>query len=1326
MIGTLSRSLRVRDDGTGKGREPNGTFAEFEKEDAVILLGDPGMGKTTFFRDAAKANYMTVRNFLIDPHTAADGPLFLDALDEYRTIASGQDASSEVAKTLCSLKKPKFRLSCRAADWLGSTDQEVLRVASASGRVVVLELCPLSRDEILNAVQGIIKNPAVFLDEAESAGLGKLLGNPQTLELLARAWGSSKKPRNKFEAYEIGVSELIKEANPRHVVRGETRSGPGDLRKAAGATASIILLSNSVGISRAEPADADGYVKLGVVPHPNRRDLDAVLKRRLFVSTDVDRFEPIHRTIAEFLAAEDLSKRIMSGLPIDRVMALICGVDGRPVSSLRGLFAWLICKLGHIVGGYAERDPYGIVTYGDASVLPPNAQCEIWVGLSQLHDPWFLTNEDDRGSFRELANRNTAKILHELLKNPATGVHLKIAVLEAIANSTENIGATSTFQDMVLEKHDNTWLRSAALNAFAKSIQNDSVQLEALDCELARATDDPAAPEIRVDLLLLTRASGSLGPRILSIMEQVASAKEEGHTIGRLYPLIDLPSDSDLDVILDGATRALISKAEHRYEFQHLFDDWFKRRLKSSAPITPLQLSSWLRNFHFSRDHHSNETLAALKARFEKERTLFGEVFELFSSTVPNKERSFWVFVAHDLWELLPAIVWPVPQCEFFLGHAEKERDPERAADLFRIYLSWFPKEGPSVALAEAGFDLLYRRNDVAKALGKWKSSKIEKWQKDRWERIEKERRKNLANRDQNVTDLTPRLMTIREGGEEHILGWAAGVYLGLIYGSNNIPDARERLVSVTNDEIADALIQGFIRYTENPNIPRKDAIIESWLANSIPRAHILLSLSVFLRHNAGMNVSEEALPHCIAAVVTAFPSGGKVPGHDETLSAWVLQEVRQNPNVVKSVLKEMWILGAKKKNGELPFFYKISQDSDSQRFIASLSADVLKTGSSENHDIVRRLVSVLLFHDQRTALAIGETEIVRSELSPEVRAIWSTALFVIDPIKYLDPWRALMSGEDVALWGAIELIRGARHEKSGVVSLTSSQRAEIVTVVGQRFSNIGHPSVGWSGSQNPWDASEFIADQIKLLAADCSSEGGAQLERLENNGGLGSYHNLIRHHRAQHEKQQRESSFAFAFPEEVAEVISNRAPATPSDLLAFIVDHLGALSREMARTQRERYRAYWNESGRDLVKPKREEVCSGLLAEDLQNRVQAHGVIVTVEHQMIADKECDLMVLQGTERLLPVEVKHHYHAKLWTAWHTQLDRLYTRDAKTGGLGIYLVLWSGEAKGRRMPKIPNGLRRPDSATELSSALESLIPQGDRHRVRVVVVDISGP
>ena len=318
------------------------------------------------------------------------------------------------------------------------------------------------------------------------------------------------------------------------------------------------------------------------------------------------------------------------------------------------------------------------------------------------------------------------------------------------------------------------------------------------------------------------------------------------------------------------------------------------------------------------------------------------------------------------------------------------------------------------------------------------------------------------------------------------------------------------------------------------------------------------------------------------------------------------------------------------------------------------------------------------------------------------------------------------MSEADTPLWEAIESIKGDHYENRKAVRLTPAQRAEVIMAVGQRFTNVGYPSNGWSGSRNPWDASEFVTNQIKLIAAEGSADAGTQLDRLENEDGLASYRNTIRHHRAQHEKQRRESSFTFASPEHVAEAIRNCEPATPNDLLAFIIAHLDTLAYEIARTQRERYRAYWNESGRKLVKPKREEVCSGLLAEDLQNRIKVHGLIVTVEHHMIADKECDLMVLQGTDRLLPIEVKHHYHAELWSAWRTQLDRLYTRDAKAGGLGIYLVLWSGEAKGRMMPKLPDGINRPTSAADLKIVLKSLIPEADRHRLRVAVVDISGP
>ena len=212
-------------------------------------------------------------------------------------------------------------------------------------------------------------------------------------------------------------------------------------------------------------------------------------------------------------------------------------------------------------------------------------------------------------------------------------------------------------------------------------------------------------------------------------------------------------------------------KNEDRFELQSIFDEWLKRRLDIPTPITPASLASWLRSIRVGRDYPSETTLASLKARFEQEPSLFQEVFELRANVVPNQDRSLSLFLAVDLWKLLPRTVWPVSQCEFFLASAEKSNNPERAADFFHMYLSWFPSDGAPVALSEAGFDLLNRRTDVATVLGNWNICEIENWRNDQFERREEEIHKSAANRTHNVSYLTPRLTTIREGDEENAIG---------------------------------------------------------------------------------------------------------------------------------------------------------------------------------------------------------------------------------------------------------------------------------------------------------------------------------------------------------------------------------------------------------------------------------------------------------------------------------------------------------------------------------------------------------------------------
>ncbi|HDR9482553.1 TPA: AAA family ATPase [Burkholderia aenigmatica] len=81
----------------------NSSFAALQSARNVILLGDPGSGKTHLFRAAAKATngrYMTVRTFLNRPASWSDASIFLDALDEKRSGRGDDNVVDSIVQKL--------------------------------------------------------------------------------------------------------------------------------------------------------------------------------------------------------------------------------------------------------------------------------------------------------------------------------------------------------------------------------------------------------------------------------------------------------------------------------------------------------------------------------------------------------------------------------------------------------------------------------------------------------------------------------------------------------------------------------------------------------------------------------------------------------------------------------------------------------------------------------------------------------------------------------------------------------------------------------------------------------------------------------------------------------------------------------------------------------------------------------------------------------------------------------------------------------------------------------------------------------------------------
>jgi len=142
-------------------------FSSYLKYENIILLGDPGSGKTYSFKAAKEedADFFSVRSFLTKREDEGiKETVYLDGLDEYRSRIDDKNKIIEVIKLLNRLGCPRLRLSCRAADWLGGPDLDLFKDYFKDRPYVVLYLEPLDEEEVNKILRGNgIGNPDGFV-----------------------------------------------------------------------------------------------------------------------------------------------------------------------------------------------------------------------------------------------------------------------------------------------------------------------------------------------------------------------------------------------------------------------------------------------------------------------------------------------------------------------------------------------------------------------------------------------------------------------------------------------------------------------------------------------------------------------------------------------------------------------------------------------------------------------------------------------------------------------------------------------------------------------------------------------------------------------------------------------------------------------------------------------------------------------------------------------------------------------------------------------------------------------------------------------------------
>ncbi len=318
-------------------------LSDYADTAAYVLIAEPGAGKTTAFQAEAERQgglYVTVRNF----RTYDDKPewhgttLFLDGLDESRAgMVDGRTPLNDIRNKLDRLGCPRFRLSCRWADWVAANDREALKDVSPNAIVTVIRLDPLSERSIkaILANRHGVEDTDGFMAAARERGVDRLLNNPQNLDMLAKAVSGGKWPDSRKETFDQACRMLVREPNGEHLMADPSTADTGPLIKAAGRFCAAQFLSGVAGYTLPDRAEPDG-------DYPSFTEVDGeargsaarnVLGTRLFVGTSEGKLAPAHRQIAEFLAARYVSQLVEGGLPLERILALITGFDGDLVPS---------------------------------------------------------------------------------------------------------------------------------------------------------------------------------------------------------------------------------------------------------------------------------------------------------------------------------------------------------------------------------------------------------------------------------------------------------------------------------------------------------------------------------------------------------------------------------------------------------------------------------------------------------------------------------------------------------------------------------------------------------------------------------------------------------------------------------------------------------------------------------------------------------------------------------------------------------------------------------------------------------------------------------
>lgn len=1331
-----------------------------------VLLGEPGMGKSESMKaleTLTRGLRLTADQFISRTpiQDAANRMVLIDALDEARA-EGGTTVWREVRKQIDQSHLQQFAIACRVADW-HAKDREDLVAASSGKTVRVFSLNPLDAEQQRAVLSHLgIDNTEDFQLEAERWDFDAMLGNPKSLELLTLAvkHANGQWPKTRRDAYELACHALLQEANPRHqqIQTAKGLQSEEQLLDAAGWLCALMLMSNSPALTEGYSGDAAPHtLHLASVLDTLRTSsitpeaIQTVLSRRLFTKSATH--APTHRTIAEYLAARLLSKRIKSSeLLTTRLGALMIAPGQYLVGNLRGLAGWLAAMCEPMRALVFEADPSAVLNYGDLSLLSPAdkqaliqqlecnpkarrdtyrwKQAPAYVPLVQADMTAVVLTWLDHLSHATSLSAGQAMVADVLLSalihapaNPAWEPTLLALVKQASLG--EGIRSMALLALFTHHKHSSTLV--GLLDAINQDTLADS-NGRLFNSLLIQLYPEHIPPSSLFQYLKLAqhRAGMSHVPMfwgyhiqrqtppglLLDLMEAIERAQKDG--------LFSQDSFHAISHGLDGLTTLIVDAIEQhgqRATVERLALWLWLCTDRDTSLYRHLETSANERLHQWHKDHPEQIKQVMLHL-VEQGRTSWDAQNRFLLSDLPPAMGAFWLEQVNRFQTI---------------------GDEAKAKECLETARWWVEQENGGIALEDLE-KAVEHNSSLQTTLHTLLTSPLDdtNWRRKHWLQNQKHIATQAARREvieANLLYLLEHLADVRSGKLLSYLSDAAWIdlresgYAGA-FGSQPIAEWRQ-----AHPDLDDATREGYRSLLMQLTPAQAEKAIQ------IRKAREMLNIELPCLVAAQQLYADEPPKFFdlgkdrLQALVQIF-----LLQHTSD-AAWFLDLAQRQPDWTEGL---WWALCEKhlraKKEVRVPQLGLLRQEAWLNpmakrllpRILLKWPSKVSEVNFDEFAQVLERTLQVCPAHE---VSELVKTRLTRKALDSLQTGYLLMAGLWVDHQHFAPRLLSLFHKKQVIqteLLGFIHHLRRYGGQPDQLPDWDASTCGLLFNLFGPLCSAQRPEGAHWVGNED--DGRAFLYQVLAALRDDTSESSSNELRALRANAALEHWWPVIEESLERQAFARAEKAFNLPTARQVALTLQNRTPANSSDLMAVALYALRALQQSLRNSDTNRLNRFWtvDTAGKRPQPPHRPEPeCRNAIAEWLRADLAGMDISVAIENQHGAQNQSDIVLRVRTpaheDMLLPIEIKGDWNRDLWTAATEQLARQYASEPRCHGQGIYLVLWLGSNRGEASkPK-----KHPNHPTQIPVDLQTHLQleankKTSGQNIRVFVLDVSIP